>query len=272
MKTNCINKNTKAAIINSFAFDKELLQRLDRKNCTIIHRMVGPVSIYRGTDIDDADQQQWEANSEFADVTVFQSQYSLEAHNQRGIHLKSPVVIMNGVDPDIFYPPSKPGLLRQEKIKIIATGWSTHPNKGFDTYKWLDENLDWRRYHFTYIGRTPMDFKNIRTIPAVPSRQLAEHIRNHDIYITAARHETCSNALLEGLACNLPAIYANSGGNKEIVKKAGFGFTQKEEIPELLDQLVSEYSYRQKCISIPSLKEVADNYLKLVHSKKVHSS
>jgi len=266
VRPNCIGRNTKFSIINAFAFDQGLLRKLRHNGCKIIHRVVGPVSIYRGTTDDTADRQQWEANNEFADVTVFQSRYSLEAHRKIGIAFKAPVVIMNGVDPDIFYPAKEDRQIDENRVKIITTSWSDNPNKGLDTYKWLDENLDWKRYRFTFVGRTSADFKNIRLVSSVPSDRLANLIRNHDIYITASLHDTCSNALLEGLACKLPAIYADSGGNAEIVRDAGFGFTRKEEIPGLLEQLVREYFKRQKLISIPSIKEVADQYLAVIDS------
>jgi glycosyltransferase involved in cell wall biosynthesis len=266
VRPNCINKNTKAAIINSFFFDSGLLRKLRQNGCKIIHRVVGPVSIYRGTSDDTDDRLQWEVNHEFADVTVFQSRYSLEAHKRMRVEFRAPVVIMNAVDPGIFYPAKKSRQLDKNKIKLIATSWSDNPNKGLDTYKWIDENLDWKRYHFTFVGRTTAAFKNIHIVPPVPSQRLADLIRKHDIYVTASLHDTCSNALLEGLACNLPAVYANSGGNAEIVQEAGFGFTRKEEIPGLLEQLVSEYFKRQKIISIPSINEVADQYLAVINS------
>ena len=154
VRPNCIGKNTKGAIVNAFAFDRRLLLRRRHNGCKTIHRVVGPVSIYRGTTDDKADRVQREVNDEFADATVFQSQYSLEAHRRMGIEFRSPVVIMNSVDPSCFYPAKEGRKLDNNKIKLIASSWSTHPNKGLDTYKWLDDNLDWDRYHFTFVGRT----------------------------------------------------------------------------------------------------------------------
>jgi glycosyltransferase involved in cell wall biosynthesis len=146
-------------------------------------------------------------------------------------------------------------------VKIIASSWSDHPNKGGPVYKWLDTQLDWTRFEFTFVGRTQFEFQNIRSLPAVPSHELAALLQQHDIYITASLHESCSNALIEALSVGLPAIYVQSGGNPEIVKQAGFGFTDKEEIPHLLQLLVEEYKTRQAQISISTLDEVVDQYL-----------
>ena len=266
VRPNCIGKNTKCAIINAFAFDRRLLRELRYNGCKIIHRVVGPISTYRGTIDDNADRVQREVNDAFSDVSVFQSQYSLEAHRRMGIEFRSPVVIMNGVDSDIFYPSKEGRKIDKNKIRLIATSWSNHPNKGLDTYKWLDENLDWARYELSFVGRIQTEFKNIDVYPPVSSAKLANMLRQNDIFISAGLHETCSNALLEGLACNLPAIYANSGGNAEIAQEAGLSFTRKEEIPELLEQLVSEYHRRRALISIPSIGQVADQYLELINS------
>lgn len=260
VRPNCIKRNTKGAIVNAFAFDNKLLRKLRNDGCRIIHRVVGPVSIYRGTDDRTADIYQWEMNREFADATVFQSQYSYNAYTKIEFQFKSPVVIMNAVDPDVFHPGEKRKLSRG-KIRLITTSWSDNLNKGADTYKWLDENLDWERYEFIFVGRISSEFKNIRVIPPVHPKKLAALLRDSDIYITASLYDTCSNALIEALACKLPAIFAISGGNGEIAKRGGFGFHEKDEIPALLDRLIDEYEDRQRMISIPSLAKVADRYL-----------
>ena len=111
-----------------------------------------------------ADRVQFEANNEFADVTIFQSHYSLDAHKELGIEFKNPVVIRNAVDPSIFYPSKETRTISKDKIGLIATSWSIHPNKGHDVYKWLDQKLDWDRYYFTFVGRTVAEFDNIRNL------------------------------------------------------------------------------------------------------------
>lgn len=256
---NVIASNTKSCLLNAFAFNVELLRKLNRESCKIVHRVDGPVGTYRGTD-HTIDERVAHLNQEFADTTVFQSHYSLQANLALGLEFKNPTVVLNAADPTIFskktdvFDPSK-------KIKIMASSWSDNPNKGGPVYKWLDTQLDWSRFDFTFVGQTQFEFQNIRSLPAVPSHELATLLKQHDIYITASLHESCSNALIEALSVGLPAIYAQSGGNPEIVKQAGFGFTNKEEIPHLLQTLAEEYETRQAQISIPTLDEVVDQYL-----------
>lgn len=263
VEANVISPITRACLFNSFNFDFSRLRRMRQPSCRMVHRVDGPIGLYRGVH-DGTDDRIFEINQEIADATVFQSRYSLNAHLALGFQFKAPVVIMNTVDPKIFYPNRSRGNLMGEKVRLISISWSTNPNKGAATYGWLEENLDWTRFDYTFVGRSPIKFRRIRMIPAVGSLAVACLLRQHDIYITASSQDPCSNSLLEALASGLPAICAMSGGHPEIVGEAGFGFSSQEEIPELLDRLVGEYEARQARISIPRLTEVANQYLSVL--------
>ena len=39
-----------------------------------------------------------------------------------------------------------------QKTRLVCTSWSINKNKGFDYYKYLDDNLDFSKYSFTYMG------------------------------------------------------------------------------------------------------------------------
>jgi glycosyltransferase involved in cell wall biosynthesis len=95
----------------------------------------------------------------------------------------------------------------------------------------------------------------------LPSHELAELLRRQDIFVTATENDAYSNAIVEALSCGLPAVYLDSGGSGEAVKDAGFGFTDWDEVPELLDRLRDDYERRQALISLPTLAEVTDRYL-----------
>jgi hypothetical protein len=57
--------------------------------------------------------------------------------------------------------------------------------KGFKTFKWLDENLDFERYSMTFMGNIPDDitFVNIQHQPPVTSEKLAPVLKHHDVYL-----------------------------------------------------------------------------------------
>lgn len=267
VENNLLSPTTQACLFNSHNFDLERLQGLRREGCYMVHRVDGPIDVYRGWD-GQTDKRIWHLNQTLAEVTIFQSEYSLHKHLELGLIFQSPQIIMNVADPSIFHPQGRLPFDHQRKIRLISSSWSANPRKGGPVYKWLEDHLDWNRFEYTFVGQASETFTQLRHIPPLPSQKLADQLRQHDIYITASQDDPCSNALIEALTCGLPAIYLRSGGHPEIVQSAGFGFSDKEEIPVLLGQLIDEYEQRQARIALPSLSEVAERYLEVMQMKE----
>jgi glycosyltransferase involved in cell wall biosynthesis len=263
VERNRISRGTPTCLFNSFNFDFGRLRRFARANCRMVHRVDGPIGVYRGFD-DGSDRRIAEINAELADATVFQSRYSLEKHAELGLDLESPVVIPNAVDPEIFHPPEHREPLAGRAVRLIASSWSDNRRKGAETLVWLDRNLDWSRYELTFVGRAPERFERIRVVGPVDSHGVAELLRAHDVYLAPSRDDPCSNALLEALACGLPAVYLESGGHPELVGEGGLPFHSDEELPEVLERLVSEIEDRRAAISVPAISDVADRYLEVL--------
>ena len=260
MENNTISAATRACLYNSFNFDFERLRGFRRASCRMVHRVDGPISVYRGRD-EGLDRKIWEINSDLADATIFQSEYSRSSHAALGLVFKQVHVIHNAADPAIFHSVGRQPFDRRRKIRLIATSWSDNVNKGADVFSWMESRIDWERFDFTFIGRSPVSFRRIRVLPPMNSHALAEQLRAHDIFITASLHESCSNALIEALSCGLPALYAQSGSNGELAKDGGVPFADRNEVPDRLSQLVDDYEYHQSRIAAPVLSEVADQYL-----------
>ncbi len=257
---NVIARSTRACLFNSFNFDFDRLRRSRRATCRMVHRVDGPIQIYRGRD-DGTDERIWRINRELAVATIFQSEYSLRRHLELGLEFQAPAVVRNAADPAIFHPAGRVAFDRRRHVRLITTSWSDNPNKGAHVYKWVEDHLDWDRFEYTFVGRSPIAFDRIRTVAPVPSSEVADYLRRHDVFLFASQNEACSNALLEALSCGLPAIYLRSGSNAELVGDAGFGFDAAEEIPGLLQRLVDDYERRQSAIAVPSLADVASRYL-----------
>ena len=258
-----ISGGTRACLFNSFNFDFARLRRFSRSDCRMVHRVDGPVGAYRGFD-DGTDARVAAINAELADATVVQSRYSLEKHAELGIELRNPVVISNTVDPSIFHPPDECEPLDGRPLRVIASSWSQNPRKGTDTLAWLDRDLDPERFELTFVGQSQQQFERIRHAPPLDSHGVARLLREHDVYLAASRDDPCSNALLEALACGLPAAYLDSGGHPELVGGGGLPFVSAEEVPDVLARLAGDLDAYRDRISIPSLASVADSYLSLL--------
>jgi glycosyltransferase involved in cell wall biosynthesis len=259
VELNQVSRHTPACLYNSFNFDFRRLRRFAVDGVRMVHRVDGPIAAYRGFD-DGTDARIVEINA-LADATIVQSRYSLAKHEALGLELRNPVVIPNTVDPAIFHPPDSFGPLGDRPLRVVTSSWSENPRKGADVLRWLDANLDPDVLHVTFAGQTREHFDRIHVVPPLPSRELADVLRAHDVYLAPSIDDPCSNALLEGLACGLPAVYRRSGGHPELVGAAGVSFDRPEEAPAALARLREELDERRAAIHVTSLASVAERYL-----------
>jgi glycosyltransferase involved in cell wall biosynthesis len=262
VEVNRLSGLTPVCLYNSFNFEFSRLRRFARPDARMVHRVDGPIGVYRGFD-DGTDHRIAEVNR-LAAATIFQSRYSLDKHRELGFDLCNPIVIHNSVDPAIFHPPRERA--PHERLRVITTSWSDNPRKGADVLAWLDDHLDFDAYELTFAGRTQQAFRRIHVAGPLPSRALADLLRTHDVFLAASFDDPCSNALLEGLACGLPAVFRRSGGHPELVGDAGCGFETPEEVPDALALLRSELEQRRAAIRVPPLADVADRYLEVLHA------
>ena len=263
VEANSVSGSTRACLLNSYNFDADRYRFLRRAGCRAVHRVDGPLAVYRGAD-DGSDRKIAEWNREFAEGTIFQSRFSLEAHAKLGLVFRNPVVVPNAADPEIFFPPERRSDPKGRKLRVISASWSDNRNKGAETYEWLDRNLDFSRVEYTFVGRLPAAMANIRVVSPVPSRELADLLRGHDVYLTASRNDPCSNSLVEALSCGLPAIHLNSGGHAEIAGGAGLGFDSPEDVPALLERMAAEIADFRRNVRAPRIADVADRYLEVL--------
>jgi glycosyltransferase involved in cell wall biosynthesis len=263
VELNRISAGTKACLFNSFNFDFRKLRRFARDDVRFVHRVDGPIGTYRGFD-DGTDARIADINRRFADATIVQSRYSLEAHRALGIELVDPQLVVNTVDPSVFHPPAEREPIAGRRVRVVATSWSDNPNKGVDVLSWLDGNLDYGRFELTFLGRSSASFANVRTPGALTTEAVADELRRSDIYLAPSLNDPCSNALLEALASGLPAVFRASGGHPELVGDAGIPFDEPAEVPAALEQLVSELDERRAEIRVAPLAEIADSYLAIL--------
>jgi glycosyltransferase involved in cell wall biosynthesis len=263
---------TKAEVIlfNSYPFRSEyffdevfkLKQKYPEK--IIIYRLDGPISLYRNRD-KEVDKVISVFNNLFADGIIFQSNWCRKQNKKLfGISSKYETVIHNASDNKIFNRDDKKEFNPQGKIKLIATSWSSNWRKGFEIYKYLDENLNFSKYEVTFVGNSPVEFKNIKWIKPVSSEKLAEILKQHDIFITASQNDPCSNSLIEALSCGLPVVVLNDGGHPELVKEGGELFNGRKDVIEKIEKVVQNFHYYKSKIPEFSIEKVTQNYYEFI--------
>jgi len=253
-------------LFNSHHFIDKVLRAKRRFPAKIfVHRIDGPMKLYN-IKSDMRDDITNIANRVLADATIFQSDWSRENNYALGLLKKeNETVIVNAPDPEIFNRSGRKGIA-PGPVRLIATSWSDNMKKGFEVYRWLDENLDFERYRMSFVGNSPLEFKNINHVRPVKSLELAGLLKEHAIFITGSQKDPCSNSLIEAMHCGLPAVALHDGGHPEIVGQGGELFQRVEEIPLLLDRIVREYSRYENAINLPRIDEVGHGYLDFIRN------
>lgn len=235
-----------------------------------IHRVDGPIYLIRGFDLW-IDKILYSTNDSIAEGTIFQSAWSMKQNKRLGMKQnKFETTIINAPNPDLFNHNKPRKLKKGKKVSIVITSWSSHKNKGFPIYEYLDNHLDFKKYAVTFVGNSPVEFKHIKQIKPQASKQLARTIKQHDIFITASKNDPCSNSLIEALHCGLPVVVNNDGGHPEITQKAGEVFNDEEDVIKQINKVASNYDKYAQQIKLPSIEEVAQKYVDFF--KKVEKS
>ncbi len=225
-----------------------------------IHRIDGLMRMYRKREAF-LDKLIFKVNKFVADGVVWQSRWS-QAENKNIFPYKcqNEAVIYNAPNEQIFNKQGKSIFNKNNKIKIIAVSWSMSALKGFDIYKFLDENLDFKKYQMVFVGRSPVEFKNIKMIESVGQLELAGILKQNDIFITASKIESCSNVLIEAFSCGLPCLAFNSSSNPEIIGAGGVLFENSQDVLQKIDKISNNYLNYQKNLPVFSLDKIANDY------------
>lgn len=211
-------------------------EALPRRGPVLVHRVDGVPKLVRGhrTGADDVQP----AVNRLADFTIFQSEFCRSSFIEHGG--PSPErshIINNGVDPYIFFPRKHPMRVDGD-LRLVAASWSPNPRKGFSTLAALSAV---RGIHIVFAGNwcPDVDPENVELAGQLGSDALAQLMRTSHALVHAAWNEPCSNTIVEALACGLPVIYRDSGGNAELVRSCGTRLT--DDLEETVVSLTDKY-------------------------------
>ena len=206
--------------------------RAVRRRPALVHRVDGVPELARGRRTE-ADEIQPAVNR-LADFTIFQSEYCRSSFaEQCGFLPDHSTIVYNGVDPRIFFP-SQVETATGRSLKLVAASWSANRRKGFDT---LAEIAKIPGVELTFAGNWCPDVEpaNVKLAGVLQSNELAALMRSSDAMVHAALNEPCSNAIVEAMACGLPVLFRDSGGNRELVGE--FGVPIGEDLKVVIDVL-----------------------------------
>ena len=209
----------------------------------VVHRLDGVASLYGRKD-SRADTIQCQLAS-MVDQVIFQSHYSQASFASFGVFPKNARIIHNAVDGSIFFP-SNTHRSPQSKLRLMSVSWSQNPMKGFE---WLSKISAIPNVELCFVGNwcKSIDPGNVHLLGVRNAEEIAELLRNSDIFVHAAENDPCSNSIVEALASGLPILYHGSGGNPELA--GGFGLPLGDNFKDVIAELHTRYGeFREKVI------------------------
>jgi len=217
-------------------------------------------------------------SAEIADHVIFISEFSKRSYF--GLYngkIKSCSVVLNQCDPCVFHPARKNKL---ETFIAYSTDWQRKEKR-------LDAIIEFAKlnpeHNIWLIGKCNNDLpENIVTLGYKFSQtEIAETLRKADAMVCFAHKDACPKTVVQGVACGLPVLYANSGGVPEIVP-AGIKIEDNNEInfeaeqPKLNQEEIFEASkkFKQNYINLHDITfdhpnkfyEMLDGYFSILKS------
>lgn len=200
--------------------------------------------------------------SNAADMVVFVSSWLKNIYIDLGMKEHKTKVILAGADSKIFNSQNKSVWRKSEKLKLVTHHWSSHENKGFETYKKINDLIKSEKWanklEFSYIGNVHPSYQleNTNLIEPLAGEELANEIKKNHIYVTASINEPSGNHHIEAAQCGLPVLFIDSGGVPEYCKNFGISF--EDNFEESLEIIMQNYDYFNK-----KLTEYPFNALKM---------
>jgi hypothetical protein len=182
----------------------------------------------------------------FADHTVFISAWLRDLFLGQGMKPRAHTVIQNGADATIFNATGHVAWNGREPLRLVTHHWGGGFQKGIDVYREIDRLMGEPefagRLAFTYVGNLPegVCFSRAAHVAPQSGHALAETIRSHHVYVTAAQNEPAGMHHIEGAMCGLPVLYIASGALPEYCGGFGLSFTP-ETFTDRLHEMMATY-------------------------------
>jgi len=171
-------------------------------------------------------------------------------------------VMPNGVDTDKFTPVPKDQARKQlnlpTKVPVLISVGALVERKGFHRVLEILPALRGRFPHLHYLivgGPSPEgDWSArlheqaqalgvgdaVRFVGALPPDELKVPLSAADVFVLSTRNEGWANVFLEAMACGLPVVTTDVGGNREVVSRSELGMIVPFADPDSLQAALAE--------------------------------
>jgi glycosyltransferase involved in cell wall biosynthesis len=190
-------------------------------------------------------------------------------------------VLYNSVDIKKF----KPNHLKKKNnyVKILMTGvYNDHLGYSIEyairalylINKKINAHLFLAGYYSKYVRKrivsisTELHCENkIFFLRKYKQSEAPKIYQDHDIYFYFVQNASCSNAVIEAIACGLPVVYSKSGGTPEIVgRNAGIGIycrnswkniskLSSKEISSAVEKILKKYNFYSRNARLKACKD-----------------
>ena len=222
------------AIVIANKVNEKELSRAKSNGCFVIHRLDEHIEEDGNGDRRDKHQAIRRIN-QFADVTVYQSDFVF-----RNMHpyLSSPrnfKVILNGGDETKFFPAAEVGSY------VGHVSWSVGEKKRLDLlYAFAKESGSQK---FLLVGnqeRSKFKFgmlPNVRCVGPVRRRDLLKWLHKMKWIYFPSENDPCPNTVVEGILAGLPVCFNKDGGTRELVRDCGLPLERVSEMDRGLGEM-----------------------------------
>jgi glycosyltransferase involved in cell wall biosynthesis len=107
-------------------------------------------------------------------------------------------------------------------IEVLPELIKTYPNLIYLIIGGASPEGDNKEYLQGLVSQLTLQ-DHVRFLGALPSEQLNKPLSAADVFVLATANEGWANVFLEAMACGLPVITTDVGGNKEVVNDADLG-------------------------------------------------
>ena len=225
------------------------------KGIPLVKRMCGPFwqrnLQYRNIELNRA--------ARLADKVIFITKYSEQQYfHCFGDDLKDQCVVTHWVDPSVYYE-TLIGKNSKFTLAASATNWNRKEKRLDDL---INFGILFPEINIMIIGTVDIDLPNnfIKTGYLSRPEDIAIALNKCDGFINLSYRDAATKTICQAINCNLPVLFADSGGVSEIVN--GFGIAIKDSKSLDIEESVPDLNINNIA---SSFKEFRLNYFQLMN-------